>query len=41
MLVTRNANGSLTVSDWIKGHRVSMTYYGYSEREARWAFRNL
>jgi len=39
MLVEGNINGSITVSALIDGHLKSMTYYGYSEREAVEIFR--
>jgi hypothetical protein len=39
--VTVNYNGSLTLSTVHAGYLVSKTYYGYTRREARAAFREL
>jgi hypothetical protein len=39
MTVTRNLNGSLTISDFVGGWLESMTYYGYTVREAKALFR--
>lgn len=33
-LVERNTNGSISVSEIIKGHLVTKTYYGYTKKEA-------
>lgn len=38
MTVTRNANGSLTVSMMWKGYRVKETFYGYTVKEAKAIF---
>lgn len=38
-IVTRNCNGSLTVSDIIDGFRVARTYYGFTRRAAVRMFR--
>ena len=34
MTVTKNPNGSLTVSKVINGYLYTKTYYGYTKREA-------
>lgn len=34
VIVTRNFNGSLNVSDIVKGYFVTRTYYGYTRRQA-------
>lgn len=39
MTVTRNLNGSYTVSDIIDDYLVNRTYYGYTKREAVALFR--
>ncbi len=39
MTVTRNLNGSLTLSTIAAGHLVQQTYYGYTKREAQRLFR--
>lgn len=39
MNITKNINGSLTVSDIINGHLVSKTYYGYNIKEAKNIFK--
>jgi hypothetical protein len=34
VIVTRNINGSLNVSDIVAGYFVTRTYYGYTRRQA-------
>lgn len=41
MFVTKDYNGSITVSDIVGGLRVKQTYYGYSESQAKKNFKEL
>ena len=39
MMVEKNKDGSLVVSDIIKGYREARVYYGYTETAARQRFK--
>ena len=39
MTVTKNLNGSYTISDIINGYLVSKTYYGYTLKESKRLFK--
>jgi len=39
MTVTKNINGSITVSTVYNGYREHMTYYGYSIKECKQLFK--
>ena len=41
MSVTKNINGSITLSDVVRNQLVAKTYYGYTLREARVDFRAI
>lgn len=41
MFVTKNYNGSITISDLVGGFRVAKTYYGYTVNQAKKDFKQV
>jgi hypothetical protein len=39
MIISKNYNGSITLSEVFKGYLQSRTYYGYSKRDAKRMFK--
>lgn len=39
MAITKNQNGSISISEFIAGYLVTKTYYGYTIKESKQLFR--